>query len=251
MPARYHGLAMGTDATAERGALLLRLLERARRGDGELASLLAVPEDAQRILSTLRPLVASTDLSVSEPSINGGRVDFVVTGPGDALWSVVLRCAPDGLIEHLAVFERPAPFPGTPGGFVVCVAGASGSGKSTLMEALCERAATPWARFDEQCLGVTAMRFLIWPERGGPMREGFFAAVRAYAGAGHQVILSLPAEVARQARRADRWAELAEETFEQLRASGDRYDLRIDTASTSAERAAEMVLKAVARVRGG
>lgn len=268
------GFVMGTDATAERGALLLRLLEHARRGESELASLLAAPEDARRAGSALRPLVASTGLSVSEPSVNGRRVDFVVTGPGDALWSVVLRCAPDGLIEDLAVFERPAPFRGTPGGFVVCVGGASSSGKSTLMETLCERATTPWTRFDEQSLGVTPLRFLIWPERSGPISEGFFAAVRAYASAGNQVIMSLPAGiarerfgemphlfvrldcpldvlVARQAGRTDRWAGLAEETFAQLQASDDVFDLRIDTASTSPERAADVVLGEVARVKGG
>jgi chloramphenicol 3-O-phosphotransferase len=231
-----------------------------------------VPEDARRVRSILRPLAARTDISVSETTINGNRMDFVLTGSDDALWSVVLRCAHNGSVENVAVFERPAPFSGTPGGFVVCVGGASSSGKSTLMEALCERATTPWTRFDEQCLGVTPMRFLIWPERSGPMRDGFFAAVREYARAGNQVILPLSAGIARerfgemphlfvrldcpldvllarQSRRADRWAGLAEETFEQIQASDDRYDLHIDTASTDAERAAEIVLGEVAQVR--
>lgn len=265
---------METDALAESRELLFQLLEHARRDTGEIGRFLASPEDAQRVLSILRPLAARADISVSEASINGGRVDFALTAPGDAFWSVVLRCAPDGLVENVAVFERPAPFHGTPGGFVVCVGGASSSGKSTLMEAVCERATTPWTRFDEQSLGITPMRFLIWPERSGPMAEGFFAAVREYARVGNQVILSLPARIARdhfgkmphlfvyldcpldvliarQSRRIDRWAGLAEETFKQAQASNDLYDLRIDTASTSAECAAEVVLREVERVRNG
>lgn len=264
---------MRTDGTDEGLELLRQLLEYTRRNTGEIASLLASPAEAQRVYSILRPLAATAGITASETSINGSRVDITLTGPNDALWAVVLGRTPDGLVENVTVFERPAPFNGTPGGFVVCVSGASSSGKSTLMKALCEQATTPWTRFDEQSLGTTPMHFLIWPERSGPMTEGFFAAVREYARVGNQVILSLPARmardyfgkmphlfvhldcpldvlIARQAHRTDRWAGLAEKTFEQDRESKEYYDLRIDTARISPELAAETVLREVARVMG-
>lgn len=196
-----------------------------------------------------------------------GRTTLTVTA-GDRLWSVVVRTDADERVEHLAVFARPDPFAGAPGGFVVCVGGASSAGKSSLMAALAAASPTPWTVFDERSLGSVPMRFLIWPERSGPMAEGFFRAVAVYAEAGNQVALSCTAAegerhfprvprmsvyldcsrgelLRREGARTDRWEGLAEETLADVLPTREAYDLHLDSESGDPDQLAAIVMDAV------
>lgn len=237
-----------------------------------LVSGLTDPAEWMRLLS---PMAGVEGLRTTEPQVLGNRVDFSAYSESGGEWCVVLEVSEQLPLkgEHVSVFERPPPFAGIPGGFVIVVKGPSSSGKSSLMAAFCDLAGTPWTRFDELYLGEFPLRFAIWPEASGPIREGFLVALSAFARVGNQIIttsgslskeqfrsalidipslyvrLDCPLEVLveRQNQRGDRWAGLAEE----MAAERDdwSYDLRIDTSVHAPEDAARILIEHVTRVQ--
>jgi chloramphenicol 3-O-phosphotransferase len=258
---------------SEFSTVIQGLLDAVARGPEAVRPLLSGSIEPAKVIDLLAPLASAQGLRVTEPLVNGQRVDFSAYSETGREWCVVLRVSdgPSMKVENVSVFERPAPFSGIPGGFVIVVRGPSSSGKSTLMAALGDLADTPWIRFDETCVGDLPLRFAIWPEASGPIGEGFLAALPAIARAGNQIItssggfsekqfrsaltgipslfvrLECPLEVLveRQRHRVDRWAGLAEET---ARERDDwSYDLRIDTSENDPIAAAHILIEAVGR----
>jgi chloramphenicol 3-O-phosphotransferase len=249
------------------------LLEAVTRGPEAVRPLLSGSIEPEKVIDLLAPVASAPGLRMDEPRVNGRRVDLSAYSETGQEWCVVLRVSgsPSTKVENVSVFERPAPFAGIPGGFVIVVRGPSSSGKSTLMAALGDLADTPWIRFDETWVGELPLRFLIWPEASGPIAEGFLAALPALARAGNQIITSsgafseeqfrsaltgipslfvrlecpLAVLVERQQQRVDRWAGLAEET---ARESDDwSYDLRIDTSANDPIAAARTLIQVVGK----
>lgn len=265
---------MTTDPATERRTLFLRILEATATGVDAVHAFVRRPADAAEVARLLLPLAQAPHLEIRAVLVSGARVDIGVTSSSNREWAVVLSVPEEDptTVTDISVFERPPPFAGVAGGFVV-VRGPSSSGKSTLMSTFCDLADTPWFRFDDALLGEVPLRFRIWPEASGPLGEGFLAALPAIAREGNQIITitlgesqqrlySLLAEVPtlfvrlecpvqvlidRQRRRSDRWAGLAEESAGE--ADNWTYDLRMDTSSHSPEAAAALLLQRVAEAQ--
>lgn len=247
------------------------LIRLARSRPEELGGRLQPPLDPERFRHELEPLAAGLALlysATSGPAYPAGTSVGLDLRAADGRWwhldATVTATSPP-VLSALSVRPRPPAFEGRPGGLIVCVFGPSSSGKSSLMEALAERAGTPWTRFDEMFPGKIPVEYLIWPGAAGPMRAGFLAAVAAFARAGNQVTLSAPPDpdvqlafdgiptvfvhlvarleilMARQAARGDRWAGLAEETHAADQGIAG-WDLEIDTSEVSAEEAARQLI---------
>jgi chloramphenicol 3-O phosphotransferase len=258
---------------SEFSTVIQGLLDAVTRGPEAVRPLLSGSIETEKVIALLAPIASAPGLRIDAPLVNGKRVDFSAYSETGRQWCVVLRVSdgPSIKMANVSVFERPAPFAGVPGGFVIVVRGPSSSGKSTLMAALGDLADTPWIRFDEASLGDLPLRFAIWPEASGPIGEGFLAALPAIARAGNQIITSSGAHsekqfrsvltgipshfvrlecplsvlVERQQKRSDRWAGLAEET---ARERDDwSYDLRIDTSVNDPIAAARILIQAVGK----
>jgi chloramphenicol 3-O-phosphotransferase len=252
-------------ATARR-----QLFEKTLRqiGQQDAAGLSGIPNLQERAnaLRLLAPIAEAPDLVIANVLVNGDRVDLQALSGKDE-WSVVLdvdQNAPSE-IRSVSVSKRPAAFSGRPG----C------SGKTSLMAAFCEMADTPWLRFDDHMFGSLPIRFLIWPDTSGALRNGFRSALPAIARAGNQVITvahgftqpelesdlqdipnlfvrlecEMPALISRLQGRSDRWGGLVEEQAATENFDDWRYDLRIDTAANSSSSAASLLLAAI-RHRG-
>jgi chloramphenicol 3-O-phosphotransferase len=259
-------------AASARRAFFLRLLSAVAEADVPVEYGLT----GASLLEALMPLALARDLEIAELVILGDRVDITARSH-DREWAVVLGvpATDPTLVNFVAVFERPPAFAGVVGGFVIVLRGVSGAGKTSLMAAFCERAPTPWLRFDDHMFGELPLRFLIWPGASGPLRAGFFAALPVIAGCGNQIItvahtdeqsdwsvsladvphlfvrLDCGIDVlqTRALRRGDRRAGLVSDGF--ARIDEWRYDLRIDTSHHSPEAAAHILLDAVLQRQGG
>lgn len=218
---------------------------------------------AESILTALLP-VAESQFAIEWTTTNGRRVDAGVTA-GEREWRVVLSIDEDG-IHSAAAIEKPAVFPGVPGGRAVIVNGPSSAGKTTVMTAVVESALTPWVMFDELTFGSLNWAFLIWRDTAPTLAPGFAAGITALASAGNQVILTgtvrslleplrasvptlsvgldcpLDVLIERQSGRDDRWGGLTEET--QRAHDGWTYDLRFDTSQVSPSQIAAEILRA-------
>lgn len=261
-------------AASDRRALFLRLLRTVAEGDVPFAPQYGLT--GASLLEALMPLARARDLEIAELVILGDRVD-ITARTHDREWAVVLGVPVTNptLVNFVAVFERPPPFFGVVGGFVIVLRGESGAGKTSLMAAFCERAPTPWLRFDDYMFGELPLRFLIWPDASGPIQAGFFAAVPVIAGCGNQIItvahthtqsdwspylaaiphlfvrLDCGIDVlqTRALQRGDRRAGLVRDGAAQI--DEWRYDLRIDTSLHPPETAARMLLDFVLQRQGG
>lgn len=258
---------------AERVALFLALVDAATRDPSEVHRLVGSPADPVAVARLLTPLAPASQLSIGNVAINGSRLDLHARSDDGREWHVDIRVPPEQpkVVTAVHVAGRPLPFAGIPGGFVVVVNGASSSGKTTLMTSLCERAMTPWIRFDDAMVGHVGLRFLIWPDTAGPINDGFVAGLVAIARAGNQVITTgalglrltaavdqiphlyvgldcpLAVLVERQAQRDDRWGGLAESTNQAHK--GWTYGLRIDTSRQTAAESADLVLEHVSNIQ--
>lgn len=223
-------------------------------------------------LEALVPIATAGDVAVRWLGRNEGRVDAGVVAPGRE-WRVVFFLGDDGLVTSVDVHEKPPVFRGVPGGRAVVVNGPSGAGKSSLMEALLEKATTPWVVFDEPWLGRTRQAHLIWRDTAPVLHEGFLRGIAAVAATGNQVVLAAaghpaaavtdafagvpvlfvglecPLEVLllRERGRPGRWGGLAAASVDVH--DGWSYDLRFDSSTTAPHEMAEEVLEAVA-IRG-
>jgi chloramphenicol 3-O phosphotransferase len=256
---------------------LVQSLLAAVRRHAPIRPFLADTADEAAVVRQLGAIATSPGAQPGEPLVDGRRVDVPVSDDDGREWWMVLQLTADSTprVEAVSVFERPAPFDGLRGGFVVVLRGPSSSGKSSLMTAFCDLAETPWLAFDEPIVGRLPLRFAIWPDASGPIGQGFFGALGALARTGNQVITSSGTHPQQQFRsalidvptlfvglecppalllerersRSDRWAGATEESLARLD-SWD-YDLRIDTSAHGPAAAARRLLAHVAAVRGG
>jgi len=250
---------------------VIEAIKLARHNPEELRHFLDGQVDPAELMREMEPLLAAPALLYSITTAaaypSGTAVGLDLRTQDGRWWHLdasLSASAPPRLMAVL-IHVRPPAFTGRSGGLIVCVFGPSRSGKSALMEALAERAGTPWTRFDEMFPGKIPIRYLIWPGAAGAMRSGFLAGVAAFARAGNQVTLSAAPDpdvraafegittvfvhltarleilVARQAARRDRWAGLAEETHAADQGTTG-WDLEIDTSAISAEHAARQLI---------
>lgn len=261
----YRGAVAGDSSREE--AFLASMLEAVRAGaeiDGEAA-----------VDALLGDVARSPQPEIRWLAVNGERVDAGVFSGDGREWRVVFGLEGERL-SWLSVHQRPPPFAGVPGGRAVVVNGPSGAGKSCLMEAMAERAGTPWVVFDEPVLGSAPQGYLIWPDAAPALHEGFLAGIAALAGAGAQVATSsgghpqamftaafgpvptlyvgldcpLPVLLQRETGRPGRWGGLAEASLAVH--DGWSYDLRLDSSQASSADLADSVLQALAgRLEGG
>jgi hypothetical protein len=105
------------------------------------------PRRAAEVVAMLEVVAGFEDAVVELIGLNGTRVDVKVTA-ADREWWVVLAMDRDG-VHWATQAEKPGVFAGVTGGCAVLLRGPSSVGKSTLMTAVCERARSPWVRFDE------------------------------------------------------------------------------------------------------
>jgi chloramphenicol 3-O phosphotransferase len=177
-------------------------------------------------------------------------------------------------VTSLWVQREPAVFAGAPGGLVVVLNGPSSSGKSTLATAIQQAADTPWIRLlpDEFFQWHMPERYGAFGRAAGPWQEGFFAMLAGLARAGNQVITCAagldgqagwrrrlagigclftgltPALAVCEQRERDRDDRAAGNAAREWHAvhQGWAYDLDIDTGAVDPQRAAALVLAALA-----
>jgi chloramphenicol 3-O-phosphotransferase len=249
-------------------AFLKSVLEAVGAGRS-IEPFVSVAEDAGPVADLLRDIAHSTEPEIRWSVLNGARVDAGVFAADGAEWRVVFGMEGDRL-SWLSVHKRPPRFVGIPGGRAVVVNGPSGSGKSSLMEAMAERASTPWVRFDEPILGSAPPGYLIWRDASPTLHESFVAGIATLAAAGTQVVTSsgghpqamfsaafvavpplyvgldcpLPVLLERELGRPGRWGGLAEASLSVH--DGWSYDLRLDSSEASSAELADAVLGTVA-----
>jgi chloramphenicol 3-O-phosphotransferase len=162
---------------------------------------------------------AHADAIIEWMSVNGERVDAVVTA-GGSQWRIVFGSSSEQAIDWLDVYERPTRFDGVSGGRAVLINGPSGDGKSTLMRAMQQIADGPFVIFDEpEHVGTVQPEYLIWRDRAPALHRGYLDAIAALAGAGNDV--ALPAAGHRQADFVDAFGDVP------LRTVGLRCDLSV------------------------
>ena len=257
------------DSRTHRHEALLKSVLEAVSAGASVEPLVSTALDALSVAELLGEVARSTGPEIRWSVVNGARVDAGVFAADGAEWRVVFGMDRDRL-AWLSVYKRPPRFDGVPGGRAVVVNGPSGSGKSSLMEAMAERAGTPWVVFDEPVLGSAPPGYLIWRDASPTLHEGFVAGIAALAAAGTQVAASaaghpqemfeaafdavptlyvgldcpLAVLLERELGRPGRWGGLAEASLTVH--DGWSYDLRLDSSEASSAELADCVFRAVA-----
>jgi chloramphenicol 3-O phosphotransferase len=231
------------------------------------------PDAAGSVQAELAKFAGAGSVQVVGACQNGGRVDAMLAGQAGPRWAVVAGLDGQDRVTSLWVQREPAAFAGVPGGLVV-LNGPSSSGKSTLATAIQQAADTPWIRLlpDEFFQWHLPEKYWAFGQAAGPWQEGFFAVLAALARAGNQVITcaaglddqagwrrrlagigclftgltpSLAVCEQRERDRGDRAAGHAAGEWHAVH-QGWAYDLDIDTGAVDPERAAALILAALA-----
>jgi len=232
------------------------------------------PDAAESVRAELAKFAGAGSVQVVRACRNGGRVDAMLAGQAGPRWAVVAGLDGQDRVTSLWVQREPAVFAGAPGGLVVVLNGPSSSGKSTLATAIQQAADTPWIRLlpDEFFQGHLPDKYWAFGQAAGPWQEGFFAMLAGLARAGNQVVTCAagldgqagwrrrlagvgclftgltPALAVCEQRERDRGDRAVGNAAREWPAvhQGWAYDLDIDTGAVDPERAAALVLAALA-----
>ncbi len=242
--------------------------------DGVMDAERVGPDAAGSVRAELAKFAGAVGVRALRACRNGGRVDAMLAGETGSRWAVVAGLDDQDIVAFLWVQREPAAFVGVPGGLVVVLNGPSSSGKSTLATAVQQAADTPWIRLlpDEFFQWHLPERYGAFGRAAGPWQEGFFAMLAGLARAGNQVITCAagldgqagwrrrlagigclftgltPALAVCEQRERDRDDRAAGNAARESHAvhQGWAYDLDIDTGAVDPERAAALVLAALA-----
>jgi len=197
------------------------------------------PDAAGSVRAELAKFAGAGSVQVVRARRNGGRVDAMLASQAGPRWAVVAGLDGQDRVTSLSVQREPAVFAGAPGGLVVVLNGPSSSGKSTLATAIQQAADTPWIRLlPDEFQVITCAAGL----------DGQAGWRRRLAGVGCLFTGLTPALAVCEQRERDRDDRAAGNAARESHAvhQGWAYDLDIDTGAVDPQRAAALVLAALA-----
>ena len=173
------------------------------------------------VASSLQPIAELDDVAITWAARNQNRIDATATASGREWWIAVT--IEGNTATSAGATERPEMFGGVEDGRAVVLNGPSSVGNSTVMNAIVERATTPWIISANDSEVVARIRDAVPTLVVG-------------------LDCPLGTLVARQAKRLDRWGGLTESTQDVH--DGWSYDLRFDTSRLEVAAVADEIIAA-------